>query len=91
MRVEPAHGAVRTGVNLHLPPALPAARRRTAVGDASAFQRTVGASIKVVAGDLNKSPGLRKGGWLSWALGPKGPLAGFRAAHRPGDPTNVVW
>ena len=24
-------------------------------------------------------------------LGPKGPLAGFRAPYRPGDPTNVVW
>ena len=35
--------------------------------------------------------GRKVGGWLSKALGPKGPLAGFRAPYRLGDPTNVVW
>ena len=91
VRVEPAWGAVLATVYLHLPPALPAARRRTVVGDVVAFLRTVGASIKVVAGDLNKAPGPRGGGWLSKALGPKGPLAGFRAPYRQGDLTIVAW
>ena len=44
-----------------------------------------------MAGDLNKAEGPRGGGWLSKALGPKGPLAGFRAPYGPGDPANVVW
>ena len=77
VRVEPARVTVLTTVNLHLPPALPSARRRTVVGDGSAFVRTAGASVKVVASDLNKAPGPRGGGWLSKALGPTGPLAGF--------------
>ena len=76
---------------MHLPPALPAERRRAVIGDASAFVRTAGASVKIVAGDLNKAQCPRGGGWLFKALGPKGPLAGFRAPYRPGDPTNVVW
>ena len=50
-----------------------------------------GATIKVVAGDVTKAPGPRRGGWLSKALGPKGPLARFRAPYQPGDPTNVLW
>ena len=61
-------------VNLHLPPALPVARRRAVVGDACAFLCTAGAGVKVVAGDLNKPLGPRGGGWLSKALGLKGPL-----------------
>ena len=89
MRIEPARGAVLAAVNLHLPPAMPAARRR-AVICASAFLHTAGASVKVVAGNL-KAQGPQGGGWLSKALGPKGPLAGFRAPYRLGDPTNVVW
>ena len=91
VRAEPAKGAVLATVNLHLPPALPAARHRAVVGDASSFLRRAGASAKVVAGDLNKAQGPQGGGWLSKALGPKGPLAGFRALYRPGDPMNVVW
>ena len=91
VRIEPARGAVLAAVNLHLPPALPAARRRAVVSSASAFLHTAGASVKVVAGDLNKAQGPRGGGWLSKALGPKGPLAGFRAPYRQGNPTNVVW
>ena len=77
VRVEPAKGAVPAAINLHLPPALPSARRRSVVGDASALLRTAGASVNVVAGDLNKAQGPRGGGWLSKTLGPKGPLAGF--------------
>ena len=88
---EPARGAVLGAVNMHLPPALPAALRQAIVGDASAFLRTAGASGKIVAGDPNNAQGPRGGGWLSKALGPKGPLAGFRAQYQPGDPTNVVW
>ena len=89
MRIKPTRGAVLAALNLHLPPALPAARRRAVIGSASAFLHTAGATVKVVAGDLNKAQGPRGGGWLSKALSPKGPQAGFRAPQ--GDPTNVVW
>ena len=91
VRIEPAPGAVLAAVNLHLSPALPAACRRAVVSSASAFLHAAGASVKVVAGDLNKAPGPQGGGWLSKALGPKGPLAGFWAPYQRGDPTNVVW
>ena len=43
------------------------------------------------AGDLHRAQGPRGGGWLSKALGPKGPLAALRAPYRQGDPANVVW
>ena len=89
--VEQNRGAVLAAVNMHLPPALPAARRRAVVGDASAFLRRAGASVKIVAGDLNKVAGPRGVGWLSKAVGLKGLLAGFWAPYRAGDPTNVVW
>ena len=91
VRVEPARGAVQATVNMHLPPALPAARRQAVVGDDSAFLRRAAASVKIGAGDLKKAQSPRGGGWLSKALGPKGPLARFGAPYRPGDPTNVVW
>ena len=90
VRVEPARGALVTAVNLHLPPALPAARRRAVGGDASTFVHMARASVKIVAGDFKKAQRLCSGRWLSKALGPKGPLAGFRAPYRPGDPMNVV-
>ena len=90
MRIEPTRGAVLAAVNLHLPPALPAARRRAVISSTSAFLHTAGAGVKIVASDLNRAQGPRGGGWLSKALGPKGPLAGFRAPYRLGDPTNVV-
>ena len=67
MRVEPAKGAVLAALKLHLPPALHAARRRTVVGDACDLLRTAGASVKVVAGDLNKAQCPRREGWLSKA------------------------
>ena len=91
VRVEPARGAVLAAVNMHLLPTLPAGQRQAVVGDASAFLCTARASVKIVAGNLNKAQGPRGGGWLSKALGRKGPPAGFRALYRPGDPTNVVW
>ena len=72
-------------------PFLEPARRRTVVGDASAFLRSLGISVKVVAGDLSKAQGPRGGPWLSKALSPKGPLARFRALYRPGNPTNVIY
>ena len=90
VRIEPARGAVLAAVNLHLPPALPAVRRRTVISDASAFLHTW-ASVNIVAGDLNKAQGPRGGGWLSKVLSPKGPLTGFRGPYRLGEPTNVVW
>ena len=62
MRLEPVRDAVLATVNLHLPPTMPAARRRTVVGDASAVMRTAGASVKVMAGDLNKAQGPRAEG-----------------------------
>ena len=49
----------------------PTVRRRAVVIDASAFLRTVGASGKVVAGNLDKSPGPRRGGWLPKAPAPR--------------------
>ena len=49
-----------------------------------------GASVKIEAGNLNKAQGPRRGGWLSKALSPKGPLAWFRAPYRLGDPTKLV-
>ena len=91
VRIEPTRGAVLAAVNVHLPPALPAGRRKAVMRDTSAFLHTAGATVKIVAGDLNKAQGPRGGGWLSNALGPKGLLAGFRAPYRLGDPTNVVW
>ena len=57
--VEPATGAVLAAVDMHLPPALPTAQRRAVVGDASAFLRTAGASVQIVAGDLSKAQGPR--------------------------------
>ena len=77
MRLQPARCAVLVAVKLHLPPALPPAGRRAVVGDASAFLRTAGAIVKMVAGDLRKAPSPQGGGWLSKALGPKGSPAGF--------------
>ena len=62
VRVEPARGAVLWTVNLHLLLNLPANQRPTVVGDTSAFLRTAGASIKVVAVDLNKAQGPCGGG-----------------------------
>ena len=55
-------------VNVHLPPSLPASRRRTVVNEAAAFLRTMGAGVHMLAGDLNKSLGLQGGSWLSQAL-----------------------
>ena len=55
LRPEPARGAVLAAVNLHLLSALPAAQRRTAVGNASAFLRTAGANVKILAIDLHKA------------------------------------
>ena len=52
VRLERARGAVLAAINMHLPPALPAAPRRAVVGDASAFLRTARASVKIVAGAL---------------------------------------
>ena len=75
------------GVNLHKPPA----RRQAVVGDSSAFLCTVGGSVKVVAGDLNRPLGPRRGGWLSEALGSKGWLSGLRPPHRPGELNDVMW
>ena len=91
VRIEPARGAMLAAVNLHLPRALPAARRKAVISSASAILHMAGASVTVVAGDLNKAQGPRGGGCVSKALGPKGPLARFRAPYRLGDPTNVVW
>ena len=91
VRIEPARGAVLAAINVHLPPALPAPRRRAIISNASAFLHTAGATVKVVAGHVNQAQGPRGGGWLSNSLGPKGTLAGFRAPYRLGDPTNVVW
>ena len=92
VRVEPARGTILATINMHLPPALPTDRRGAVVGDASAFLRTAGASVKIVAENVvNKAQGTRGGGWLPKAVGTKGPLARFRALYRPGDPTNVVW
>ena len=91
MRIEPARGGVLAAVNLHLPPALPAAHRRAVISSASAFLHTAGACVKVVAGNLNKAQGPRGGGWLSKALGLRGPLAGSPAPYRLGDATNMVW
>ena len=91
VRGEPARGAVLATVNMHLPPALPAARRRAVVNDATPSLRTATAHVQIVADDLNKAHGPRGGRWLSKALGPKSPLAGFRAPYRPGGPKNVVW
>ena len=54
VRMELARAAVLIAVTLHLPPALLVARRQVVVGDASAFLPTAGASVQVVAGDLNK-------------------------------------
>ena len=79
VRVEPAKGALLAPISLHLPLALPAARRRPVVGDASAFLSTAGASVKIVAGDLNKAQGRTGRGGDSKAMGQKRPLAGFRA------------
>ena len=79
MRIEPTRGAVLAAVNLHLPPALPPPRWRAVISSTSAFLHTAGASVKIVAGDLNKAQGPQGGGWLSKALGPKGLLAGFWA------------
>ena len=70
MRIEPIRGAVSEAVNLHLPPALPAARPRAVISSTSAFLHTAGADVKIVTGDLNKAQGPRGGGWLSKALGP---------------------
>ena len=91
VRIELTRGAVLVAVNLHLRPALPTVRRRAVTADASAFLRTPGASVKIVARDLDNAQGPRGGGWLSKAPSPKGALAGFRAPYQPGDPTNVVW
>ena len=63
VRVELTRGAVLATVNLHLPPA--EARRRTVISDTSALLHTAGASVKIVAGDLNKAQGPRGRGWLS--------------------------
>ena len=87
MRVEPAQGAVLAAVQLHLPPALPAVRRTCVVGDASAFLRTARASLKMVAGHLNKAPAGEAGTPRPWAR--KAPWPG--SVPRNGrDPTNVV-
>ena len=93
MRVEPAGGAVLAAVNLHLPPGLPTARRRTVVGDASAFLRRAGASVKVVAYDLNTAQGPRGGGWLSKALGPNrtGWVTRQMSSGTCGAPLSASW
>ena len=90
VRIEPARGAVLAAVTLHVPPPLPTARRRAVITETSTFLHTAGASVKIVPANLNKAQGPRGGGWLSNALGPKGPLAGFRTTYQLGDPTNVV-
>ena len=91
VRIQPTRGAVLVAVNRHLPLALPTARRKAVISDTSSFLHTSGASVKIVASDLNKAQGPQGGGWLSKALSPKGPPDGFRPPYRLGDPTNVVW
>ena len=90
VRIEPARGAVLAAINVHLQPALPAARRTAVISGTSAFLHKAWACVKFVAGGLKKAQGLRGGGWLSKALSPKGPLAGFRALYRLGDPTDMI-
>ena len=55
VRIKPTRGAVLAALKLHLPPALPAARRRAVISSTSTFLHTAGASVKIVAGDLNRA------------------------------------
>ena len=89
VRIEPALGAVLAAVNLHLPPALPAVRRRAVIGDVSVFLHTAGASVKTVASYLNKAQGPPRGRLALQGYVPERPAGRVPSpvpAGRPDEP-----
>ena len=57
LKVEPARGVAAATVNLHLLPSPPASRRRAVLSDSTASLRTIGGSVRMLVGNLNKSLG----------------------------------
>ena len=76
LKVEPAQGVTVAAIGLHLLPSLPASWPHTLMSDAAAFLRTMGAGVRMLVGNLNKSLGHEGGGLLSQAPGAKGPWVG---------------